>query len=144
MTGEKYYTIKKCFSLKLRKKRDIKKADNKQKKIRKIRERKKWGKMKTKQKMYQRNLSRQLWKEKFIQFFKPTERGDFKIKNKDKKSSIIVLFWEKLWKKRLLWRVEVWQYHAAFIFLFMATIIDGTTNCDEYKSSKVAYVTGYI
>ena len=30
------------------------------------------------------------------------------------------------------------------MFLFMATNIRGTTNCDKYKSSKVAYVAGYI
>ena len=30
------------------------------------------------------------------------------------------------------------------LFLFMATIIDGTINYEEYKSSKGAYVAGYI
>ena len=34
---------------------------------------------------------------------------------------------------------------CSFHFLFIATIIhDGTTNCDKYNSSKVAYVAGYI
>ena len=32
--------------------------------------------------------------------------------------------------------LKVWRCHTAFIFLFMATIIHGATNCDNYKSSQ--------
>ena len=32
--------------------------------------------------------------------------------------------------------LKVWRCHTAFIFLFMARIIHGATNCDNYKSSQ--------
>ena len=44
--------------------------------------------------MYRRNLSAQLWKEKIYTIFQK-QRRDFKIKNKDKKYSIIILFFCK-------------------------------------------------
>ena len=37
----------------------------------------------------------------------------------------------------LLWRVSLESAIQLSFFLFMATVIHGTTNCDEYKSSKV-------
>ena len=34
--------------------------------------------------------------------------------------------------------------YSVHFFLFMARIIHGTTSCDKYKSSKVAYIAAYI
>ena len=43
--------------------------------------------------------------------------------------------------------LKFWRFENTMelsFFLFMATIIHGTINCDKYKSSKVAYVATYI
>ena len=74
MTGEKCYTIKNYFSLKLCKKREIKKPKKKQTKSRKIREIKNEAKWKQSKKCIEEIYQGNYEKKRFIQSFKPREK----------------------------------------------------------------------